>query len=148
MASVGIHCLLELYGCPRELLDDPEHIREGLRVSAKNAGATWLGEVHYKFEPCGVTALGLLAESHCSIHTWPEIGYAAVDFFTCGDSAIPEKACEALVTHMKAGRHVLARIPRATELKPREMAGVDVQEAHMTTRDVHQLEHEVLSTGD
>lgn len=148
MASVGIHCLLELYGCPHAVLDDPERIRDALRSAASEAGATWLGEVHHKFEPCGVTALGLLAESHCSIHTWPEIGYAAADFFTCGDTAFPEKACEILVQKLEAERHALARIPRATELKPREVAGVDVAEAHMTTRDIRELKHEVLSTGD
>ncbi|MEL6330701.1 MAG: adenosylmethionine decarboxylase [Planctomycetota bacterium] len=145
MASVGIHCLLEIYGCPKDLLDDQAAIAKTLRDAADHAGATWLGEVNHKFQPCGVTALGLLAESHISIHTWPEIGYAAVDVFTCGDHAIPEKACKYLVEHLRAERHTIARIPRATELRPREVEGVDVHEAHMTTRE---LSHEILASAD
>ena len=147
MAAVGMHCLLEIYGCPRELLDDAEHVRKSLRAAAEFAGATWLGEAHHRFEPCGVTAVGLLAESHISLHSWPEIGYAAVDVFTCGDIAMPDKACQKLVELMQADRHTLARIPRATELLPREVAGVDTQEAHMseTAEESPRLRHEVLA---
>ena len=52
--------------------------------------------VTHSFKPQGVTGLALLAESHISIHTWPEIGYAAIDVFTCGDHTMPEKACKLL----------------------------------------------------
>ena len=131
MASVGMHCLLELYGCPVELLDDPDYLTRTLRDAAEGAGATWLDQCCHRFEPCGVTALGLLAESHISIHTWPEIGYAAVDVFTCGDKAVPEQACRHLVEHLRAERHTLASLPRATKLLPREVAGVDAHDAHM-----------------
>ena len=120
--------------------------RQAPAPAAEHAGATWLGEAHHRFEPCGVTAVGLLAESHISLHSWPEIGYAAVDVFTCGDVAMPEKACAKVVELMKAERHTLARIPRATELLPREVAGVDVQEAHMSERAA--LRHEVISPGE
>lgn len=143
MASVGIHCLLELYGCPVELLDDEGHITRTLREAAEFAGATWLNECHHRFEPCGVTAMGLLAESHISIHTWPEVGYAAVDVFTCGDAAMPEKACNYIVQHMRAERKTLARIPRAAALTPREVKDVDPHDAHMTTRT---LDHKVIET--
>ena len=51
-------------------------------------------KIHHRFEPQGVTGLALLAESHISIHTWPESGYAAVDVFTCGDHTMPENACQ------------------------------------------------------
>lgn len=146
MASVGMHCLLEIYGCPRDLVDDVAFVTKALRDAAEHAGATWLGEASHRFDPCGVTAVGLLAESHISIHSWPEIGYAAVDVFTCGDVAMPEAACEFLVERLRAERHTLARIPRATQLKRREVAGVDVHDAHMASTDVNssELTHEVL----
>ena len=62
----------------------------------------------------GVTGLALLAESHISIHTWPENGYAAVDVFTCGDHTMPEKACEVLCEELAAGRHALRSFLRET----------------------------------
>lgn len=154
MASVGMHCLLEIYGCPESILDDAAFIQKTLHDAATSSGATWLGEVAHKFEPNGVTALGLLAESHISIHTWPEIGYAAVDVFTCGDHAMPENACRYLIEHLKAERHTLARIPRATRLRPREVQGVDKAEAHMASVEaaplqaLQEITHEVLTPTD
>lgn len=135
MASVGKHCILELYGCPHDRLNDKELILESLRRSAERAGATWMGEVAHKFEPQGVTALGLLAESHISIHTWPEIGYAAADVFTCGTSCDPTLACELLAEAMGAERHTLTLLPRATQLRPREVSDVDAEDAHMVSTE-------------
>jgi S-adenosylmethionine decarboxylase len=144
MASVGIHCLLELYGCPVELLDDPGFVTRTLNNAAEHAGATWLGELHHRFKPCGVTCVGLLAESHVSIHTWPEVGYAAVDVFTCGDATMPETACRFIAHEFRATRHTLAKIPRAAGLTFDETAGVDPAEAHMASCT---LEHEILEPG-
>lgn len=101
MVHVGRHCILELYGCPAELLNDEQGLVDTLRAAAENAGATWMGQVSHKFDPQGVTALGLLSESHISIHTWPEVGYAACDVFTCGDDADPEHACGLLVEALR-----------------------------------------------
>ncbi|MEM0982887.1 MAG: adenosylmethionine decarboxylase [Planctomycetota bacterium] len=145
MAAVGVHCLLELYGCPESKLNDLEYVRKTLKDAATHAGATWLGEASHSFEPHGVTAMGLLAESHISIHTWPEIGYAACDVFTCGDVAMPEKACEMMIKLLGATRHTLAKLPRATQLRPREVEGVDPHEAHMHTKQLH---HEILAGDD
>ncbi len=144
MASVGIHCLLELYGCPVELLDDPGFVTRTLNNAADHAGATWLGELHHRFNPCGVTCVGLLAESHVSIHTWPEVGYAAVDVFTCGDAAMPEKACRFIAREFRAARHTLAKIPRAAGLTFDETEGVNPADAHMASCT---LDHEILEPG-
>ncbi len=121
VASIGSHCILELYDCPPGLLDDPIYIRDALREAAREAESTLLGELHHVFEPQGVTALVLLAESHISIHTWPELGYAAVDVFTCGAHTKPEKACDFLVRKLQARRHQLRKLPRggkAPEVRP------------------------------
>ena len=94
--NIGRHCILELYQCDKAKLNDEAYIRTTLTSSAKIAGATLINLVTHSFKPQGVTGLALLAESHISIHTWPEIGYAAIDVFTCGDHTMPEKACELL----------------------------------------------------
>ena len=65
-----------------------------------------------KFEPQGVTAIELLAESHISIHTWPESNYSAVDIFTCGQNIMPELASQYLIEALKAEEHYLRAIER------------------------------------
>ena len=76
---VGKHCILELYDCDKNRLDDEAFLRDTITIAASRAGATLLNLITHRFEPQGVTGLALLAESHISIHTWPENGYAAVE---------------------------------------------------------------------
>ena len=111
---VGKHCILELYGCDQRKLDDEAFLRTTITTAAKRAGATLLNLITHRFEPQGVTGLALLAESHISIHTWPENGYAAVDVFTCGDHTMPESACEHLRAELGATRHALSSFLRET----------------------------------
>ena len=101
----GIHCILELYGCPSEMLNDELFVRGALRKATQESLSTLLKLSSHKFHPQGVTAIGLLAESHISIHTWPEKDYAAVDIFTCGDNADPQAACEFLTREFQAQQH-------------------------------------------
>ena len=91
-----------------------------LNRSAKLAKATVLNLISNKFEPQGVTAIALLAESHISIHTWPESNYSAVDIFTCGQNMSPELASRYLIEALKAEEHslrVLERNPPSAVLK-------------------------------
>ena len=111
-APVGTHCILELYGCPAEALNHAGLIQQALRDAAIVADSTLLDEVCHQFQPHGVTALALLAESHISIHTWPETGYAAVDVFTCGAHTQPDKACLHLVKALQAAHHTLQKLER------------------------------------
>ena len=83
------HILFTLKGCSAVLLDDESYIREMLINAATLAQSTLLGLNSHKFEPQGVTAVAMLAESHISIHTWPEVGMAVCDVFTCGDHTSP-----------------------------------------------------------
>jgi S-adenosylmethionine decarboxylase len=112
MAKVGTHCFAELHDCPHDLLNDAKLISRAIRQAARRAKSELLHEVTHQFQPIGVTALALLAESHISIHTWPETGYAAVDAFTCGDKAVPEAACRYLARTLKAGRVAMVRTAR------------------------------------
>ena len=106
------HLLLELYRCDCEKLNDESFLRCTLNRAAKLANATVLNLISNKFEPQGVTAIALLAESHISIHTWPESNYSAVDVFTCGKNMLPELASEYLMEALKAQEHSLRVIER------------------------------------
>ena len=111
---VGKHCILELYDCDQTRLNDEAFLRTAITTAAKRAGATLLNLITHRFEPQGVTGLALLAESHISIHTWPENGYAAVDVFTCGDHTMPEEACRVMSEELRASRHALRSFLRET----------------------------------
>ena len=113
LTRVGRHCILELYNCSALLLDDQAFIQETLKQAATIAKSTLLGELSHKFAPQGVTALVLLAESHISIHTWPESGYAAVDVFTCGEHTLPEDACRFIATQLESDRYELSTVARS-----------------------------------
>ncbi len=106
------HLLLELYRCDCEKLNDESYLRCTLNRAAKLANATVLNLISNKFEPYGVTAIALLAESHISIHTWPESNYSAVDIFTCGKNMMPELASQYLIDSLMAKEHSLRVIER------------------------------------
>ena len=108
----GNHLLLELYGCNREKLDDELYLRCQLNSAAKLAKASVLNIVSNKFEPYGVTAIALLAESHLSIHTWPESQYSAIDIFTCGRNMKPKLASQFLIESLEASNYLLKTIAR------------------------------------
>jgi S-adenosylmethionine decarboxylase len=130
--SAGISYLIELFDCPPEILDDDLLIEARIGDAIEHANATLLHQVSRRFEPQGVTAFALLAESHISIHTWPELGYAAIDIFTCGQRAMPERAYRYLVKALGAGKHSVRHVERGVGLeengaklqpKPLEAAG-------------------------
>ena len=106
------HLLLELYGCEYDKINDESFLRCSLNKAAKLAKASVLHLISNKFEPQGVTAMALLAESHISIHTWPESNYSAVDIFTCGQNMLPELASQYLIEALKAKEHSLRIIER------------------------------------
>jgi S-adenosylmethionine decarboxylase len=114
LVPVGKHCLLDLYGCSSEKLNDDVFLAKAITEAVEKAGATLLNLTAHRFEPQGITALALLAESHLSIHTWPETGYAAVDVFTCGDHTMPERACEVLIDALESQEHRLTTLRRQT----------------------------------
>ena len=117
MDMVGKHCILELYDCDPSKLDDEAFLRSAITQAAERAGATLLNLITHQFDPQGVTGLALLAESHISIHTWPESGYAAVDVFTCGDHTMPERACAVLSEQLQSQHQNLRSFRRRTPLE-------------------------------
>lgn len=100
----GQHLLADLFGCLAPL-DDLPLVEAALRDGAAAAGATLIDIRLHHFGPGqGVTGVALLAESHISVHTWPEHGYAALDFFLCGASNDIEAALGAVAAHFSPER--------------------------------------------
>ncbi len=93
MKKLGRHILAEFNECDHALLNDLDSIRRILMEAARYSGATVVNSVFHEYNPHGLSGVVVIAESHLSIHTWPEYGYAAVDFFTCGETVDPWKAC-------------------------------------------------------
>ena len=84
MKTLARHLLAELYGSSHDALDDLDRVRDALRDGVRAIGATPLGETFHRYAPQGVSGTIVIAESHLSIHTWPESSYAALDILTCG----------------------------------------------------------------
>ena len=96
------HILFTLKDCNQWSLDDELTIKSLVKNAADVAESTLLALNSHKFEPQGVTCVAMLAESHISIHTWPELGMAVCDVFTCGDHTKPEKAVEYMRLSLEA----------------------------------------------
>ena len=138
---VGKHCILELYDCDPKLLDNEKFIHKMMKSAAKGANMQFLDFVSHEFEPQGVTALALLGESHMSIHTWPELGYAMVDVLTCGEKSTPADACEIICDKLKAKNHTLKFFMRESPAY-RRMARQNPEaysEDYMVPRDIDKL---------
>jgi len=109
---LGRHLLCEFWECNGEVLNSRRVLVSALRRAVKVAGGTLLGIKSHAFKPHGVSAVALLGESHMSIHTWPELGYAAVDVFTCGASMDPYRAVELLRHVLRAGKATVRDMQR------------------------------------
>ncbi|RDV83430.1 adenosylmethionine decarboxylase [Ammonifex thiophilus] len=96
MKALGRHVLAEFYGCDFNALNDVELVERAMVEAALEAGAEVRECVFHKFSPQGVSGVVVISESHLAIHTWPELGYAAVDVFTCGEKVDPWEACNYL----------------------------------------------------
>ena len=138
---VGKHCILELYDCDPKLLDDEKFIHKMMKSAAKGANMQFLDFVSHEFEPQGVTALTLLGESHISIHTWPELGYAMVDVLTCGEKSKPADACEIICKKLKAKNHTLKFFMRESPAYRRMILQNPeaYSEDYMVPRDIDKL---------
>ncbi|MCX2721731.1 adenosylmethionine decarboxylase [Roseibium salinum] len=109
----GAHLIIDLYDAER--LDDLPYVEQTLRTCVEEAGATLLHIHLHPFEPKGVSGVAVLAESHISVHTWPEAGYAAFDVFMCGD-ARPEKCVDVLRKAFNPGKTAVSELLRGREV--------------------------------
>ncbi len=115
MEVLGRHMLLELFLCDKEVLDDLAGIETVMKEAARVSGATIVESVFHRFQPHGISGVVVVAESHLAIHTWPEYGYAAVDFFTCGPGIDYQQARNYLQLAFAAQDFELREIERGGE---------------------------------
>jgi S-adenosylmethionine decarboxylase len=116
----GQHLLVEYTGCDVGVLDDIKRIEALMNEAASAARTKIVASVFRPFHPQGVSGVVVIEESHLSIHTWPEHGYASVDFFTCGQGR-PVFAHEVLLKGLKAERAELMMVDRGLMSGPSGM---------------------------
>ncbi|AMW98985.1 adenosylmethionine decarboxylase [Rummeliibacillus sp. G93] len=120
--TLGRHVLIELYGCPSEIIENNALIEQYMCEAADYSGATIVESVFHHFNPYGVSGAVIISESHLTIHTWPEYGFASVDVYTCGESVSPWKAGDYLAEKLKAKKVESFDFPRGTVEKIRQFA--------------------------
>lgn len=112
MNSLGRHILAEYYNCDISTLDNISLLEDCMREAVLASGATIIDTKFHQFSPYGVSGVIVIAESHMAIHTWPEFGYAAIDFFTCGDRVDPWKAFDYMEKTLKPLTHSSKELKR------------------------------------
>ena len=116
--KLGEHFICDLSDCDRELLFDGDRARKLFTQAVQDSGLTIVSEGFYKFSPHGFTCFLLLAESHASLHAWPEYGYCAIDVFTCNlDMDIHPLVAELQVL-FGSGSCTIRLVDRVSELAP------------------------------
>lgn len=110
--QLGKHILVEFYNCDEKILNDVDKIEVYMNEAARVAKATIVQSVFHMFSPHGVSGAIIIMESHITIHTWPEYGYAAVDLFTCGDTIDPWTAFEYLQEKLKSKKYETSEVAR------------------------------------
>lgn len=129
-ATLALHLLVEYWHCDAAVLDDSERLLALLQDAAAAAGTTVIHTYGHRFSPQGVSVVVVIQESHLSIHTWPEQGYAAVDFYTCG-SGSPSAAHEVLLRGLAAETCRALLIRRGAQQSPQVLDSI-----HMPARPV------------
>ena len=113
--SIGHHYIVEASGCDPKIISSVDKVQQILVKAAEIAEAqVWSISVN-RFPPQGVSGVIVISESHISTHTWPEYGYVALDFYTCGDSVDPEKAVFYAVGAFGASTSHITEITRGIE---------------------------------
>jgi S-adenosylmethionine decarboxylase len=114
MKALGKHLIVELYDCERSLIDRVDQVEAILVEAVKVSKATIIKPVFHQFNPHGVSGVVVIAESHFSIHTWPEYGYCALDIFTCGEQIDSDLALQFLKKAFRAKNMSVMELKRGT----------------------------------
>ncbi|CDQ18266.1 adenosylmethionine decarboxylase proenzyme [Halobacillus karajensis] len=122
MDTMGRHVIAELWDCNESKLNDMSYIEQVFVDAALRAGAEVREVAFHKFAPHGVSGVVIISESHLTIHSFPEHGYASIDVYTCGDRIDPNIAAQFIVDALEAGKNETVEVPRG-------MGPVEVQES-------------------
>lgn len=112
MDTMGRHVIAELWGCNADRLNDMQSIERIMVNAALEAGAEVREVAFHKFAPHGVSGVVIISESHLTIHSFPEHGYASIDVYTCGDRIDPNVACDYITKWLGATRLEAIEVPR------------------------------------
>jgi S-adenosylmethionine decarboxylase len=115
--ALGTHIVCELSGCDSAALTEVSAVEAMMVAAAREANATIVETAFHRFQPHGVSGVVVIQESHLSIHTWPETGYAAMDFYTCGDHTDPWAACEYAAKVLGAKSMLTTEVKRGIEAR-------------------------------
>lgn len=122
MTGLGTHILLDLYGCDPGRLDDLEFLRRMCLEGVRRSGATIMGDHFKQFEPQGVSGVVIVAESHLSLHSWPEFSYMAMDYFTCSSRIDIEAAIAYFQEQLSPQKLVKSQHSRGEEIDGKQWA--------------------------
>jgi S-adenosylmethionine decarboxylase len=112
MDTMGRHVISELWGCDSEKLNDMNFIEQLFVEAALKAGAEIREVAFHKFAPHGVSGVVIISESHLTIHSFPEHGYASIDVYTCGDRIDPNVAADYISEALGATKRENLEVPR------------------------------------
>ncbi len=112
MDTMGRHVIAELWGCNVEKLNNVSFIEQVFVDAALKAGAEVREVAFHKFAPHGVSGVVIISESHLTIHSFPEHGYASIDVYTCGDRIDPNVASSYIAEALGATTSEVIEVPR------------------------------------
>ncbi len=115
METIGHHYIVEASGCSPNVIGKVESVEQILVRAAEVAGVQVWSISFNRFNPNGVSGVVVISESHLSVHTWPEYGYVALDIFTCGGAANPQKAVEYALKEFSASNVHITEVTRGLE---------------------------------
>jgi len=125
--ALGRHIIVEMWGCCKDTIDNVHIVKEILTKATESIKATLVDVVCHRFSPYGVTGVAILAESHISVHTWPEYEYTAVDIFICSSTINPHDAAsymaqafcakETSILEFKRGDFLSKKIPDSKQIE-------------------------------
>ncbi len=110
--TLGVHVIIEMYDCDPNTLKNKDQVEKAFLDIAKKSNAHAIGSFFHQFNPHGVSGVVIIEESHLSIHTWPEHGYAAVDYFYCSDDVDIDTALKLFEKYFKPGHMSVVEMKR------------------------------------
>jgi len=139
--ALGTHLLIELRECNTKILSSLKEVQNILISAAKVAEATIVEVAFHEFNPFGISGMVIIAESHLSIHTWPEYKYAAVDIFTCGDTLKPDKAVAYLIEKFQSKNPSIVELKRgiisaSNKKLPHKVCKEDIRNSESVSADL------------
>ena len=112
MDTMGRHVIAEMWDCNIDILNDMGKIEQIFVDAALKSGAEIREVAFHKFAPQGVSGVVIISESHLTIHSFPEHGYASIDVYTCGDTIDPNVACDYIAESLDSKRLERVEVPR------------------------------------